>query len=499
MMKKVTIENTRGIRHLEFELPEQRGVYLLVGPNGAGKSTLLAVLNRIKQPNAFALAFREPQENTKTDSYKDSSITYDTGKSAVTYHRTKKGWEPTSRIGCQAILDGFGYSETFFITADSHRISPKAAEIREGALVDVPDDLKENLNNLFLTGRFCLLKELKVRQQGRGKKHIPFYVIEDSGMRFSEKRFSTGELAIIHLLESLREVKDGSLVLIDEAELALHPNVQCRLLKFLEGLSEEKRLTVIISTHSTTMIRMVDKYQILLLSEMNEKKGHLTVVTPCFPSLAIGEVEAFQYIDADAIFYVEDKMAKLILQHMLERYKQNNKIYQHFRYQIIPVGGFAGTAKLALCSKKLLPPHSRIVAVLDQDVNDDPKQQSNQELQDVIKEDPKIVQYLGCTPEVAIMKKLECCEVHICKQLNSRFRVQIEDTFRHSTYKKVGDNIHDRRLAKENFEKVIGQIKAHTDMNDEEVERTLVDTVIDEILIRMDFMKIAGKIITATK
>lgn len=133
-MKKVTIKNTRGIKHLDFQMPKGQGVYLLVGPNGAGKSTLLVALNRICQPNAFALAFREPQDNNRTDTYKDSAITYDAGDrhGQVTYHRTKAGWIPTSRKGCQAVLRGFGYSETLFITADSHRISPKSAEIREG-------------------------------------------------------------------------------------------------------------------------------------------------------------------------------------------------------------------------------------------------------------------------------------------------------------------------------------------------------------------------------
>lgn len=40
-MKKVTIRHTKGIEHLEFNIPERKGVFLLVGANGAGKTTLL--------------------------------------------------------------------------------------------------------------------------------------------------------------------------------------------------------------------------------------------------------------------------------------------------------------------------------------------------------------------------------------------------------------------------------------------------------------------------
>ena len=49
-MKKITLDNTKNIRHLEFVLPERPGVCLLVGPNGSGKTTLLVCLDRIRYP-----------------------------------------------------------------------------------------------------------------------------------------------------------------------------------------------------------------------------------------------------------------------------------------------------------------------------------------------------------------------------------------------------------------------------------------------------------------
>lgn len=40
-MKKILIENTKGIRRLEFAFPEATGVYLLAGANGVGKQHCL--------------------------------------------------------------------------------------------------------------------------------------------------------------------------------------------------------------------------------------------------------------------------------------------------------------------------------------------------------------------------------------------------------------------------------------------------------------------------
>ena len=52
-MKKVILENVKGIRRLEFELPTRCGVYLITGKNGTGKTNLLVALHRICNRAAF--------------------------------------------------------------------------------------------------------------------------------------------------------------------------------------------------------------------------------------------------------------------------------------------------------------------------------------------------------------------------------------------------------------------------------------------------------------
>lgn len=56
-IEKILIENTKGIRKLEFTLPELSGVYLIVGANGTGKTTLLTCLDRLCNPLAFSKGF----------------------------------------------------------------------------------------------------------------------------------------------------------------------------------------------------------------------------------------------------------------------------------------------------------------------------------------------------------------------------------------------------------------------------------------------------------
>ena len=46
-MRQIIIKNTKNIKQLTFDIPNDNGVYLLVGANGAGKTTLLTCLDRI--------------------------------------------------------------------------------------------------------------------------------------------------------------------------------------------------------------------------------------------------------------------------------------------------------------------------------------------------------------------------------------------------------------------------------------------------------------------
>lgn len=73
-MRKLIIEKLKGIKYLEFTLPEKNGVYMLAGANGAGKTTILTCINRIGDSMAFANAFRNTGTWNKADQYRSARI-----------------------------------------------------------------------------------------------------------------------------------------------------------------------------------------------------------------------------------------------------------------------------------------------------------------------------------------------------------------------------------------------------------------------------------------
>ena len=366
-MKKVIINNTKSIVHLDFTIPSNRGVYLLVGANGTGKTTLLVCLDRICNSNAFARGFSASKSFGAVDQYENAEIKYEIDDPAICLlFRKKTARWAVSPKGKSGLLSNFGFSTSVFIKADSKRISVMEDEIRTGTFEPADGQLKRTLNEIFETTKLNNLKRLR-NANGRGRPAKYFYVIQVSVDKYySEKRFSTGELALLRLVEKLSHTENDALVLIDEAEMALHPRIQKKLLDYLNQVASEKNLTVIISIHSITMIKATPKNNILLLE--NDRAGRYSVVSPCYPAKAIGCVDFMDNIIYDAVFFVEDDMARLLLKKLLRKYCEIDKKFATITNCIVPVGGYEQTALLAINTKAQLLGKSYVCAVWDADV-----------------------------------------------------------------------------------------------------------------------------------
>lgn len=109
--------------------------------------------------------------------------------------------------------------------------------------------------------------------------------------------------------------ENDAIVLLDEAEMALHPRVQKKLYDYLVEVAQQKNLTIFISTHSVTMIKSADKNHIISIEET--ENGKYDAVCPCYPAKAIGNVDFIDNVIYDAVFFVEDDMARTLLKRKL--------------------------------------------------------------------------------------------------------------------------------------------------------------------------------------
>jgi len=476
-MRKISIENTKNIQRLEFVLPENEGVYLLVGANGTGKTTLLVCLDRICDPYAFARGFSASKNFGEVDQYENAKIRYDVDnpQTSLVFRKKTARWAVSPK-GKSDLLVNFGFSNSIFIKADSNRIDIAKDEIRAGDYVSADIKIKQDLNSIFETNKFNNLRRLR-NANGRGRHATYFYVIRESnGKYYSEKRFSTGELAVLRLVEKLVSVENGAMVLLDEAEMALHPRIQKNLLDYLKTIAEQKNLTVFISTHSITMIKATDKYHIILLNDQG--RGRFEALNPCYPAKAIGSVDFMDNIIYDAIFFVEDDMARLLLKRMLKRCAEVDHRFTTITNCIVPVGGYEQTANLALNTKNQLHGRSKVFAVWDADVFTDTIP-SNERIARLYNENRETIYNLGCTPEVWMVEQLESLNPEIVSALREQFHYEVSSILNSTEYLFCSSS-NQRKLAKKKRDVIVSKFASASGDSLELVLDALAQIIIDK-------------------
>ena len=343
-MSKVTISRLRNINFLEFEVPTS-GVYVLTGSNGSGKTSLLLALNRICDKNAFSIL--KIGRSVGMDQFANTVFTYSNGVQSVSYKRSNRGWEPSPRgVDIKSL---FTFSESCFITTTGFRFyqpDTKTFYKQRGNVVytDAAVEIRQGLNEVFNTHKFDNLKYVTIRNiRGRQKslhRDNILYVIKEPNNVYSEVHFSLGERLIHNTLDFIQGLHDGGLLLIDEIELALHPVAQVQFFNLIRRIAMQKRLTCIISTHSSSLVKIGERRFYL-----ENRNGTVTALTDCQPAYILKDISISDDNRPDYIFFVEDEMALRYLRAIIRKYQQTED--QHIFFKISYVGGYEQVIRLA--------------------------------------------------------------------------------------------------------------------------------------------------------
>jgi ABC-type lipoprotein export system ATPase subunit len=421
MPAKITINNLRHISSLEFVIPRQ-GVWLLTGSNGTGKTSLLGCLRRIGFKNAFPTHFPASRLSEQLDSCEGASIQYETPGGTVTYTYRTERWVPLPKAN-SAVLDTLSYPSVVYIAANADRIEPNKDDFSPRKVRAARADIIAAANQIFCTRKFDALKTINVRKGvgnsaflielpsiGKQKKHY-----------FSEKNLSLGELCILKLLRMLADCPRGSLVLIDELELALHPTAQTELLKYLEQIADAKNLTVIVSTHSATLIKQASRKQILFLQSGED--GKVSCAENCFPSFVLGALAYREEAASDVVIYVEDEAARVVVEELARRF-----IADQFRdaamlpsVNAIPVGGFVNVIRFFVRQKPLLPAVTRAYVMLDADAEPLLDIAQVEDIVRIYRSERAFISFLPFTPEVGLVQFLVAQRVAVLTKLRQLF------------------------------------------------------------------------------
>lgn len=427
-MYKITLKNIRGISLLEFPFPEKKGVYLLTGANGCGKTTLLVALNRLGNNLAFSKNLKV--SSAGFDSFRNTEIIYSTETDSVTYRRTGVRWVPSPKSK-SSLIDSFPCKNILFLTTSGLRFytqDPK--ELKHYSHNTVSSNIISPLNQILSTNRFNDLKFIKAKNlKGKQKKlhrENKLYVIQDgAGNYYSEQNFSLGERLLLNTLDFIETIKEKCLLLIDEIELALHPVAQIKFYDYLEKIAKDKNLTVIISTHSSSLIKHANKR--FYLENIN---GYVSVLNNCYPAYILRDIATEEDMKPDFIFFVEDIMAQRYMRLLLTKYLK--EVDSNLICEIIPIGGYKQVLELMNNCPALSYPKKKIQSILDGDVKDtyeellrkSNKTDADMALIDLFRRNEENISFLSITPELGVWEWLTLNDYTLKQTIENQYGVQ---------------------------------------------------------------------------
>jgi energy-coupling factor transporter ATP-binding protein EcfA2 len=271
-------------------------------------------------------------------------------------------------------------------------------------------------------------------------------------------------------------------LLIDEVEMALHPQAQVRLLRKVIEIASAKNLTVLFSTHSATLIKNVDRKKLIHMKADNS--GFVSTIKEVFPAQILGEIAFDDELAADFIFYVEDKQAKLLAEQMFAMYMAHCHLDSNYRplYKVVPVGGFVQVIEMLNSSSSIFPNHVKKFALLDEDVKTESlnmaQRERNQTLINLFNSASGRYYFLPCTPEVGLIELFEnqaANNTDLMNQLNSMFSghlINIASLTSEPDYLLLTkQNVRDR--AKDRLTNIVKKVCAATNNDEIHVRRAM--------------------------
>lgn len=404
MTGTIHIQNLRNLNALHFTIPD-RGVTLLTGNNGSGKTSLLACLRRIGNSNAFPIHFPASLRSDRLDNHTNGTITYEINGVSVEYAYRGERWTPRPRKNAN-VFRTFGYSSVKYIGASAERFTPRPEDFDPQYIRGADDEIKNAANAIFETNKFSKLRLINLKR-GAGNDAFVLALGTNPQTYHSEKHFSLGELCVLKLLRLLTDVANNSMIIVDELEMALHPRAQVKLLRYLEDEARNKSLTIIFSTHSVTLLKSVDRKQIIYLEKQDN--GQVNPVYGCFPTFALGNIASDEETLPDILLYVEDMFARDSLTAFFEMYANErfSDPTQRPTIKAVPVGGFKEVVSFLERNRSVMPQHVVQIAVLDDDVRTETLSQwranNNHAQLEKFQRLARNISYLPFTPEVGLI------------------------------------------------------------------------------------------------
>ncbi|WP_081656598.1 ATP-dependent nuclease [Brevibacillus thermoruber] len=360
-LESIEINGLRGWsgQTINFNFP----VVAIAGENGSGKSTVLKSIacayenvekNKTYYPSTFFISTHWDTIEGVTLSYR---IRQGTSTHSFSFKKNAKWSYPEKRYKRDVYI--FDISRT--LPLDATAGYAKIAKQATGEIAN--NQISEEYRNWL---SYILHREYKNARFAKpdvdNKKEIG--LLEREFGEISQFHQGAGEDTTLDLVQALQSIPNNSLLIIDEVEASLHPKAQRRLIRFLLWFSRQKRVQIILSTHSPYVLQELPKEARILL---HPSPTGINVVYGISPEFAMSRLDEDDQPELQ--LFVEDKSSEVMIREIIRSTDITDDIIR--RLSFIDVGP-ANVVRLlgALAINKKLP--YKALGVLDGDCDESP-------------------------------------------------------------------------------------------------------------------------------
>ena len=276
-IKSISIAGLRGYSKkttINFAIPDKNnigsGLNILVGPNNSGKSTLIEAVHLLsRNKDTIPVTSR----NKMADEKISIEATDELGN-IITLRTTENGGAFVQRKWNDEVIEYSNNELNTFILSNkrnfSSTFSNNSHQSRESYNGNIGNEefRKDNYYNNNFGGRLLDIynNKKKIFNDCLGKvlNPLPQWTIDSQngdnlylefsfdGIRHGSQGAGDGFINIFNIVDALYDSSENNVILIDEPEISLHPDLQRKLFDLLLEYSKDKQ--IIISTHSPYFI-----------------------------------------------------------------------------------------------------------------------------------------------------------------------------------------------------------------------------------------------------
>ena len=328
-----------------------KGITAFCGLNGVGKSTIISCVKKVLGITDDSLLTKNKAHgiNSATVHYNGNTINISSENSAVT-----KGIEANK----------FTYVDSNQ-TLDLLKEWKEQSNLAEYLNQFEPNSFsKEQLEDIsWLIGKEY--NECKTIETDEEKNFKPvFFEVYQGSQKYTSNDMGLGEHLLLYVYYILNNIKNGSILIFEEPESYISVLSQKRLMDYLAKISSQRKVSIIITTHSPHILTMIKKENIRIVGNVS---GKMIVSTPDEDQDA-KEYLGINYQDIPcslATVFVEDYVARLFIEIILD--KESSIIRNSI--DIVSVDGCEGISKRLSFNDSEYMSH-RFLGIYDEDMKE---------------------------------------------------------------------------------------------------------------------------------